>query len=432
MEIEVIYKMLINDIELTDKTLESYGITKKNINKLINDNKIRISNGKYELVHVKEFFKYGLKLFKQGNISSANACFYKCYELCPKNSKICHQALTVELKRQKKRGYKDYKSAFDIFLSLEKIPERKTQNNNKLYLYLLSYIYNDMPEEYKEKVANFKEFDLMLEDKISNRDENKIREAIIKKRFKYAFSLIDKLINKQNDYCVKFETLRALLDEVVESKKKYNNKLLTLIKEEKYGEIVNILESSSKLMGLTKTEENTLKVVKSIIKIKSTNIIPLISNEDFDTLQDIISNNNFELAYSLVTVYLEEHQINKDNNTLYLVLVNINSLIYNLKNKKINDIEELAYYIKEKNISLEEAFKKYGLTIKSLLLIKLIYVRDYYIEGMYFEGDTLLKEVEVYKEKFLDVDKYIEELKINRDKYKEKLDIYTKSRNKHE
>ena len=82
--------------------------------------------------------------------------------------------------------------------------------------------------------------------------------------------------------------------------------------------------------------------------------------------------------------------------------------------------------------ALEEALKKYSLTLESLLLIKLIYVRDYYVESKYLEGDTLLREVEAYKGKFLDVDKYIEELKINRDKYKEKLDIYTKSRNKYE
>lgn len=430
MGIEVIYKMLINDIELTDNTLESYGFTKENINKLLSGNKIRISNGKYEIIHVTPFFKYGLKLFKEGNIRSANACFYKCYKLCPSNKKVCHQALTMELKRQKKRENKDYKKAFDIFISLEKLSDRR--KNNNLYLFLLSYIYNDMPEEYKERVANFKATDLMLEDKISNIDENRIRLAIINKRFKYAFSLIDKLINKQNNYSVEFETLRALLDEAVESEKRYNNKLLALIKEERYEEIVNILESRSKLMGLSKTEENTLIVVKSIIKIKSTNIVPITSNESFDTLQDILSNNNFELAYSLVATYLEENKINKNSNILYLSLVNINSLIYNLKNKKIYDIEDLAYFIKNENISLEEALKKYSLTQESLLLIKLIYVRDYYIESKYLEGDTLLKEVESYKGLIPEIDKYIEELKMNRDKYKEKLDIYTKSRNKYE
>lgn len=430
MGIEVIYKMLINDIELTDNTLESYGFTKEDINKLLSGNKIRISNGKYEIIHVTPFFKYGLKLFKEGNIRSANACFYKCYKLCPSNKKVCHQALTIELKRQKKRENKDYKKAFDIFLSLEKLSDRR--KNNNLYLFLLSYIYNDMPEEYKERVANFKATDLMLEDKISNIDENRIRLAIINKRFKYAFSLIDKLINKQNNYSVEFETLRALLDEVVESEKRYNNKLLALIKEERYEEIVNILESRSKLMGLSKTEENTLIVVKSIIKIKSTNIVPITSNESFDTLQDILSNNNFELAYSLVATYLEENKINKNSNILYLVLVNINSLIYNLKNKKIYDIEDLAYFIKNENISLEEALKKYSLTQESLLLIKLIYVRDYYIESKYLEGDTLLKEVESYKGLIPEIDKYLEELKMNRDKYKEKLDIYTKGRNKYE
>lgn len=433
INMEPIYTILINNLNITDETLKIYGYREEDISNLISNKVIRVSNEKYELVHMEKFFKYGMQQLIEGNINLANSCFYKCYELRPNNNRFCHQALTVELKRQNKAKSKNYDKAFEIYINLEKYAKNKVAiNDYNLYLFLFSFIYNDMPDEYKEKASKIKPSDLILEKKPSNKDENEIRTAIIRKKFKYAIELLDKLIRKQNNYSVKYESLRILLNEVIDAEKKIKNRLLYLIKEENYNEIVNILESRAKLKGLTILEENTLIVVKTIIKILNTNEIPLIKDNVTDSLHDVLSNNNFELAYSLVVTYLEEYKLKKEKNILYLSLVNINKLIYNIKNKKIYDIEDLAYYIKDEGISLEEARQKYSLTLESMLLMKLIYTRDYYIESKYLEGDALLKEVEVYKGTFLEIDKYIEELKINRDKYREKLYIYTKSRNKHE
>lgn len=115
------------------------------------------------------------------------------------------------------------------------------------------------------------------------------------------------------------------------------------------------------------------------------------------------------------------------------MLIKINNLIEsknNDKDKYLLDIEELAYYISSINISIDEAKKRLGLTTKIYLLINLIYIRDYYIEGKYTEGDNLLKQIEIYKGNYIEVDKLIEEIKINRNEYIKELDVYIRKKSK--
>lgn len=430
MSIEVIYKMLIDGIELNDNTINSYGFNKEDINKLINDKKLKQVQDKYELVDLEAFFKYGILLSKNVNNELAYICFRKCYELCPKNNKFCYQLLTMELKKQNRKENKSYDKAFDIFINIENNAKKEISiNNSRLYLYLFSFIYDSMPEEYKRKVFNIKWYDLILERKPNTKDENQIRRAIVQRRFKYAIELLDKLIKKQNNHSISFELLRALLNEVIDAENNKKEELLNLIKEEKYEEIVSILEYRFNLMGPLKIDENILLVLKTLIRMNETNEVPFVKRGSTN-ISEAISNNDFELAYKLDVDFLSEYGLNKDNNVFCIALSKINNKISELRNKKNNDIEDMAYFIKESGISLEEAVKKYSLTAKSLLLIKLVYVRDYYIEGKYLEGDTLLKEVELSKGIYLEIDKNIEELKINRYNYKDRLDINIKSRKK--
>ena len=427
MGIEVIYTMIINDMELNDYNLEKYGFTKEDIDNLISTNMIKLSNDKYELVSVKMLFRYGMQLFKSRSISSASACFCKCYELNPNNNKFCYQALTIELKRQNKLENRHYDKAFKIFQNIEKNSKKPFDIKiTLLYLYLFSYIYSDLPNEYRNIISNTKRYDLFLERKTATKEENEIIRAIIRKRFKYAINLLDNLINKQNDYSIRYESLRALLNEVIDSENHLKRRLITLIKEEKYEEIIKILKTRAELVGLSNTEENTLLVIESIIEILSTKEIPSINKEkDYSSLHDIIYNKDYELAYNLVSSYLKEHQLD-NNNILLAALVKILLLIESINPKKVSNMEELAYFIKEENISIGQAHKKYGLTLESILLIKLIYIRDYYIESKYLEGDTLLKEVEEYKGIFTEIDIYIEELKRNRDNLKTRFNTYTR------
>lgn len=90
----------------------------------------------------------------------------------------------------------------------------------------------------------------------------------------------------------------------------------------------------------------------------------------------------------------------------------------NLMGIDINKLKEIAYYIKENNMTIEVGIKMHNLTNEQVLIIKLIYVRDYYIEGIYEEGDRLLQEVEKEMNKTPAVISLLQEIKTNRLLYK--------------
>ena len=77
--IETIYKILINNLPITNKTMEQYGLTEGDINKLIEDNEITLKKDKtYNLVRVDNFRKYGVHLLEEKKAYEANICFKKC------------------------------------------------------------------------------------------------------------------------------------------------------------------------------------------------------------------------------------------------------------------------------------------------------------------------------------------------------------------
>ena len=88
--------------------------------------------------------------------------------------------------------------------------------------------------------------------------------------------------------------------------------------------------------------------------------------------------------------------------------------------------EELAYYITSENMTLINAKEKLNLTDEQILLIKLIYARDYYSEEDYSQGDNLVKEVANNKNNSLVVVSLLTEVRRNRNSYKNLIDIKRK------
>lgn len=101
-----------------------------------------------------------------------------------------------------------------------------------------------------------------------------------------------------------------------------------------------------------------------------------------------------------------------------------------LQNCNIDKLKELAYYTKENNISLDEARIKYGLIEEQVLLIKLIYARDYYIDGLNSLGAKLLKEVERSKDKTPLVKSMLNEIIKSKNTYRNKPELHTRTKRK--
>lgn len=84
----------------------------------------------------------------------------------------------------------------------------------------------------------------------------------------------------------------------------------------------------------------------------------------------------------------------------------------------ISNMDEIDYCIKEKHMVIGDICENYELNDEEILLLKLIYARDYYYNMMYIEGDKLLLEVEKMKNKSERVKKELIEIRKNKLFYK--------------
>ena len=131
-----------------------------------------------------------------------------------------------------------------------------------------------------------------------------------------------------------------------------------------------------------------------------------------------------------------------DNQIIDILLNDLNELIARIQTEQakqetkyistkdyVKELEEKAYYLQSQNISFEEASKIMNLTTEDILIVKLIYARDYYAEEMYLLGDYLLKEVEKHPDKTYKVTVFLNEVRTNKKFYKNRKEKYTRQRN---
>lgn len=422
-KIETLYKMLINGFTLNNNTLRVYGFSEGEIEELISRRIIEPTQDKsYKLVYVDKLRKYGISLLLQGKFKEADTCFQICYEEAPTGKNICLQVMLSAIKKG------DFQKAFEIFTNLEKNhPERNSASNN-LYLYLLSII-SPVPEEYIERTRQIESKDIALTYTVGTKVENEIRKAIAQNKFAYACKLINERMQREKEYSVKFELLRALVIEAIEWNKRFRTKLSYLIENEKYDEVVSVLLKEQSKRRLSEQETNILLVAHAIVSVLKTKIIPTPTINDTNNMQEAIIDNNFALALKINEEFLEFNNINKDENLVHILLTKLISVIEEtkakekarVKDKQLAEVEELAYYISSLKLPLDKAVKQIGLMHEQVLLIKLIYARYYYIESNYISGDILVAEVEADSRKTIAVTTLLEEIKANRDNYKKEL-----------
>lgn len=403
-KIEIIYQMIIKRIKLTNESLELHGFNQDEINNLLAKKIIeQTSNDSYKLYQVDKLRKYGVTLLQNGKKAEADACFRVCYELVPTGKHICLQAMLAALNRH------EYRQLFDIYQNLEKIHPEKNKQNNLLYLYLLSII-TKVPEELQERTREIEPSEIILPYTNSSKIENQIRTAISQNKFSYACQLIKERIKKEQNYSVKFELLDALCNEAADWTRRFKYKIYQLIELESYEQIRTILLEQNRQRKLSELETNILLLTDAIIKIIETEIIPTPTIESTNNMQEAILGNNYALALSINDEFLEFHHIYKKTNSINILLEKINHLILELKIKQTLDsknrevleqlekiypeIEELANFIQEQNLPIEEAIKNIGLFAEQALLVKLVYARNFYEQSDYDTGDKYLKEVE--------------------------------------
>lgn len=273
--------------------------------------------------------------------------------------------------------------------------------------------------------------DLLMPMIRSNKLENNVRRNILESKFKYAYKLNNDLLAKirVDSYSIKFELIRELLKQVIDSEEIYKDNLMNLIKKSQYKEVVLILKKRQDIRYLCVIESYILMVVEAIVEILETGNIPVSTIGNTCDMYSALAGKNFKVALELNIKFIGETNKNIDTDILNLLLVRLNAFILEIKlkdsanekhyvledNGDINDAMEMAYYLKMEGVSLEDAIKKLGLKIELVLLIKLIYAKDYYMEGKIQEGDSLVREVEESLSQTYQVLQFLNEVKSYRD-----------------
>lgn len=429
--IETIYKILINNLPITNKTMEQYGLTEGDINKLIEDNEITLKKDKtYNLVRVDNFRKYGVHLLEEKKAYEANVCFKKCYELLPNSKKVVFQLILAKIIR------KNYEEAFEIYLNYEKMQITVNKKENDLFVWLFSYI-TDYPTESHERVLEINPEDLLLPYSQTNYIDNKIRLSISMHKFKYAYKLIVDQAKKENDNTTKTEVLRSLVNRAIDVEKYTKLKILELSKKEEYKEIIFTLLQIQNRRRLSKLEKGILTTTKAIYDLETYHRLPKPKPGYVSDMYDAIETHEFKFALELNQEFLNHIKAEDEYNPISILLTKINNLIDGTESKEKEEInnnqcdedsyeiktsitdleklESLANFILNGGESLEAATKKLALSNEQVQLIKLILARNCYIEGQYIEGDKILHCVESRIENTEEVKNYIQEVK----KYKQ-------------
>ena len=451
-----IYEMIALGIPLNDETLHLYSINKDDIQELISnsilidrgqnniadnttDNDIYVNKDQYIIKDLSKIYQYGIKFSADKQYYKATRCFYKCYEIDSNNREYCLRMLLVYLKEN------CLQKALSMLLHIETLEPEKYQNDNIIYLYLLNILI-DCGERNIQKLQNLDPDTLMYNDKIKQIPEEQcnIRRAIYLNKFKYAYQLLIEYMNLHYDYSIESKLLRELLNQTVTKEETIKRKIKQLINREKYSDIIEIINELKKHRYLNSNEMYIYMLTESIINIKNTRIIPKVTITNTKYLYDAIKGNNFVKAKELNQEYLIKKSKDISIDPVNILLEKINNLILQIKlepieednveiemnehieinnidestNKELLFAEEIAYYIKSENLSIDYARKYLGIIPSQILLIKLIYARDYFIEGLDELGNRLLKEVEKSKDKTDEVNRFLNEIRRDKKFYK--------------
>lgn len=440
-----IYEMITLGIPLNEENLLFYKIDKDDIKELLSKSVIVYldqDKNQYTIKDLDNLYQYGIKLSVDKQYLKSTRCFYKCYESEPNNREYCLRMLLIYLKEN------CYQKAMSMFLHIETIETDRFEDENIIYLYLLNMLIH-FEDRYIEKIKNFDPDALMYNDKVNHISEEycNIRRAIYINKFKYAYQLLMENMHLYRDYSIESKLLKELLNNVINKEELIKRKLRQSIKKEMYLDVIDILNELKKCRYLNSNEKYISLITESIINIKNTRIIPDVSVIDTIYLYDAIKGNNFIKAKELNEEYLIKLSKDISNDLVNILLDRINNLILQIEiesiyddfeediieedndnieiihtdentNKELVFAEEIAYYIKSENMSIEYAKKYLGIVPSQILLIKLIYARDYFIEGLDELGNKLLKEVEKSKDKTTEVISFLDEIRRDKKFYK--------------
>ena len=365
-----LYEGIVNGNELTTKELNSYGFNSKDLSDLIEQGSLeRIKRGYYSFLTIDDLFYYGKKLIAEKEYGKATKCFEKCYELDSTHSGACFQLFLRSINK------KDYEAAFRYFDVLSNTDNPYYSADSNFYLYLLSIITN-IPEKYKDYARYLKMEDIRVNFHDKRYEDipaqNKIRIAVLQRKFPYALKQLKDLTAKHGTLTVQDIITRTLLFQAVEAETLSKNTLLELAKTKQYDEIISYLEGKQQRHNLSLTDSYTLKLTKELLNIQDSHISPEKRIFQTEKLFEAIDGCNYELALQLSNSYNQKNNINSAENTINLLLSDMVELIHQLaaptqRNEEERIVSEEIEMITEEPIVVSQPIKDSNATFSAVI-----------------------------------------------------------------
>lgn len=352
-----IYDMILNKEKLTTSKLYSYGITKSDLEEMINTRKIdKIGEDEYTITSNESLYNLGVALTNNREYDRGIKYLEKYYELEKQNKEVKLVLILVYINR------KQYQNIFPILDELLKTNNKKEQKDYNLILYLLSLVC-PYPEKYQDKILNLTYDDILYnKSDIKTGDidkQNQMRTKIMQNKLYQAEITFNTCLI--NTYTSKPEQnlIKKLLEDAQYMDKRRNETLEQYTREKSYKNIISLLDKKSQKMKLSLGDELIYKITKDIIRIQETRKIPKPQIFEAENIKTAIEGKNYYLALKLNGVkekYSVDHNIKR---TITMLLIDINKLISSiLKEYKENKLKQQKTETNENSSTKSKILRK--------------------------------------------------------------------------
>ena len=361
MELDKIIKILIKNSCITSYELTRIGYIEEDITELIDEGYIkRRERGVYEVGNFDTLISY------------AKQIEFRNSEFAKEIIDYCNLCRGIDIKPYYEhfdRGIqeKNYSDIVFYYRSIDKVLSKDSDGlkNSNLYLLLLSYLY-DMPEEYKDRLENMDLEEILLsgEDE-KTKLENKLRKDLYFKSFYEARVSFKKRVSLENEFSIEDKIEKDLISSVIEKYRNLKEEIIKLMDNNNINKLLKVLYREDEKNFLNVKSSYLLRVVIDYLEIEKSKKIPNVRGESSNTFQ-AIKNKDYRKALKCMENYKNEKNINYQD-TLYLMLIKINTLIDTLEKDKEKildktiekkEIEEVKEVLKKEEIKPVVVSKK--------------------------------------------------------------------------
>ena len=392
-KLKKLYDLVISDKELVTKDIkEKCAFSQKDIAQLIKNGYLkRVKIGYYEFCNASILLAKGLEFVSRNDTISASDYFKKAYQIAYNDPNVVFQYFLFCMLTT------NYDKALDLYDQLILIDLNHSYDYN-YYLFLLSCIIK-LPDKYQKIVNKMVYSDIKIPDSETSEHLNTLRQKAFYKKFKTVFGKITEQMQRQSvisfqDVVTKKLYLLASVSQQKKVEEHIHNreKIVFLLKQEDYQEIIKVLSEKKQKDSLSRYEVYVLQILIKMQEIQTSGLLPKVILGKSTTIFEAIDNGDYSYALCKCQEYDLIKGIDNDSNPLFLALqaicIKINEISDDIDFQVTNDNNEAD----QDELFVEEIYTKLVAQEGVIVLdsfseektCKLLALFDYYVDIMSF------------------------------------------------